>query len=1197
MATLFALGVSGLATIPALAAPSPSAPAASVPVATPGSIPFPERSRIHYARPRHYAGVSASSSTPNPIAYHGGPVLTTPHVYLDFWGPQWVQNPPLKDAGGYTQQQAQAYMTAFFQGVGGSPLMNTVTQYCQGIATGSTSCPPGTPSASFAANPFALLKGVWNDTSPVVLTPTLPYCDQDCILGAEAAAALNHFAALNNGVVDHQGIYAVLTPHGITTSRFPSQYCGYHAYLPYFNMIWSYMPYQPDAVASDGSKLCSGPVGNSNDAFGHGWFDGFSILAGHELAESVTNPQPPLVSSFSPGAKQAWYEGSVSNELEVGDKCQSGAPYATPYGNVHLPTNYFAVQSIWSNADVGCVLGYSRRTVLPLLSSTTTVSVQNLGPVSASTSLQYFGTSGNPVGHGDATLVAPGASWVVRQDNGNASVPSTGVVYSDQPVAVAVTDLPSASADASAYRGPTPEANAGTTLYVPRYVGGRFTDAAGNLQSTTDVSLMNLDVKYPSGTVTIVYHNSDGTTAATATCGATGNPCLNALGSQDINTFTNLASPDPFTGSVSITSTAGVRLAAVVSDKGASGSYSSDLAAPASGPSGASQSLYAPLILNPGLSSTTTSYCQTGSGQIAGGYGFSITLMSDGSLLAWGDNTRGQLGTNLPVGWLGQYADHVLDSAGGNFGGVAMVAAGLYHSMALRTDGTVWTWGGNTYGQLGDGTTTDRSRPAQVPGLSQVIAIAGGGYHSLALKADGTLWAWGENQYGQLGLGNTSNVATPQQVPNFAGGIAIAGGGFHSLVIKQDGTVWTFGANGNGQLGTGSTQPAGPGSTVPVQAIGVSGATSVAAGGYHSLALLANGTVMSWGYNHDGELGNGTQIDSAVPGPVSGLSGVSVLAAGAYFHSMALKANGTAWSWGWNRLSALGNAGLNGADSWVPVPVDTLTTVTSLAGGEYHSLAAAGPDGAGWAWGDGSNYDLGSGQFQDQPTPGQIVGVGGSGVLTGIASRGCVTLTTTAVASGPHTVATLQNVSSIAGTVSVSYYDPDGNGTTRAFLIAIGGTVTIDQSDPSQGPPASARPYSAAISSDVRLVGVVSVVQPQSGTAPTTAYNMASQWSQLGSFPLVQNGGVTDFSTSLYVASATGNAAYVTLTYHDATTGALIQAAQYVIPGHGLLRLDQSKDLVAGTRANATLTATAGAPITAVAVGQGGAKLLSYNGQ
>src|SRR3989449_446039 len=164
-----------------------------------------------------------------------------------------------------------------------------------------------------------------------------------------------------------------------------------------------------------------------------------------------------------------------------------------------------------------------------------------------------------------------------------------------------------------------------------------------------------------------------------------------------------------------------------------------------------------------------------------------------GSVSAWGFNREGELGngtntTTYPQG---------LDTPGPVSGltGVTAIAGGRLHSLALKGDGTVWGWGYNGNGELGNGTSTftDHPTPVQVLGLSGVTAIAGGGFHSLALKSDGTVWAWGYNADGELGNGTFTNSNAPVQVLRLSGVTAIAGGGFHSLALKSDGTVWAWG--------------------------------------------------------------------------------------------------------------------------------------------------------------------------------------------------------------------------------------------------------------------------------------------------------------------------------------------------------------------------------------------------------------------
>jgi hypothetical protein len=228
-----------------------------------------------------------------------------------------------------------------------------------------------------------------------------------------------------------------------------------------------------------------------------------------------------------------------------------------------------------------------------------------------------------------------------------------------------------------------------------------------------------------------------------------------------------------------------------------------------------------------------------------------------------------------------------------NLSGVVAIAGGWEHSLALKSDGTVWAWGYNGDGELGNGTTANSSTPVQVSSLSGAVAIAGGAYHSLALKSDGTAWAWGDASYGQLGNGasgsrSSTNSSTPVQVSSLSGLVAIAGGYRHSLALKSDGTVWAWGYNIEGQLGNGTVTTTGC-ACIPsaVQVSNLSGVVAIAGGLYHSMALKSDGTVWAWGHNASGQLGNGTTTDSSTPVQVSSLSGALAIASGGS-HSLAL---------------------------------------------------------------------------------------------------------------------------------------------------------------------------------------------------------------------------------------------------------------------------------------------------------------------
>lgn len=256
------------------------------------------------------------------------------------------------------------------------------------------------------------------------------------------------------------------------------------------------------------------------------------------------------------------------------------------------------------------------------------------------------------------------------------------------------------------------------------------------------------------------------------------------------------------------------------------------------------------------------------------------------------------------------------------------LAGGGYHSLALKGDGTIWAWGWNGGGQLGNGTTTDQATPVQVVGPTGAVSVAASYLHRFAVMADGTVWAWGRNSYGTLGDGTTTARLIPLPVPGLSGMVAVAAVGGHSLALKSDGTVWAWGNNSNGQLGDGTTGDR----MSPVQVTGLAGVTAVAAGGAHSLALKADGTVWAWGNNENGQLGDGTTTDRLSPVQIPALTGIVALAAG-YRHSLAIQVDGTIWTWGRNSYGALGDG--TTTDRQSPVAADDL-------------FPANGADPAGW---------------------------------------------------------------------------------------------------------------------------------------------------------------------------------------------------------------------------------------------------------
>ncbi|MBO7743100.1 hypothetical protein I8J29_02755 [Paenibacillus sp. MWE-103] len=329
---------------------------------------------------------------------------------------------------------------------------------------------------------------------------------------------------------------------------------------------------------------------------------------------------------------------------------------------------------------------------------------------------------------------------------------------------------------------------------------------------------------------------------------------------------------------------------------------------------------------------------------VAEGMGHALALKQDGTVWSWGNNAFGQLGyggTTIEDDPPVQVQD--LDS-------VVAISTGSDHSLALKSDGTVWAWGSNYLGQLGIGKEGGvSSSPVQVTNLSSVVAIAAGNNHNLAVKSDGTVWSWGQNQFGALGDGSTTARYTPVQVQGLSSVIDVAAGERHSLALKSDGTVWGWGSNESGELGDGSMKNR----YTPVQVQGIDSVIDVAAGsssGYsHSLALKSDGTVWAWGNNYAGKLGDGTTTSRTSPVQVIHLDSVTAIDAGRE-HSLALKSDGTVWAWGYNDFGQLGDGSSTRSGSSSPVQVQGLGSVISISGGSDQSLALQG-DNTVWGWG------------------------------------------------------------------------------------------------------------------------------------------------------------------------------------------------------------------------------------------------------
>src|SRR5438876_452365 len=339
-----------------------------------------------------------------------------------------------------------------------------------------------------------------------------------------------------------------------------------------------------------------------------------------------------------------------------------------------------------------------------------------------------------------------------------------------------------------------------------------------------------------------------------------------------------------------------------------------------------------------------------------------------------GDGKLKLLGTGLAalwltLGWQGAPADAITVTpanptigvgqtqqftANGALTPTAVAAGGFDACMRLR-DGTVQCWGRNYSGQLGngDGNLTNSSVPVTARGVATATSVGTGDARTCALLGDGTVQCWGVGDSGQRGDGTFNNISTvPVAVVGMGGArhltnaVAVAARGYHSCALLGDGTVRCWGRNVDGQLGNGTVaDPATgpPGSSTPVQVSGITGAAAVIAGGYHTCALLADGTAWCWGRSDDGQLGNGARASASTPVPVGGITGAVAVSAGV-LHSCALLADGTVKCWGavgpGNDFGQLGNGATTGSST--PVTVTGTGLVWTSSNGVVATIDASG---------------------------------------------------------------------------------------------------------------------------------------------------------------------------------------------------------------------------------------------------------------
>jgi len=377
---------------------------------------------------------------------------------------------------------------------------------------------------------------------------------------------------------------------------------------------------------------------------------------------------------------------------------------------------------------------------------------------------------------------------------------------------------------------------------------------------------------------------------------------------------------------------------------------------------------------------------------ITAGRNHTCALLNTGAVKCWGSNSNGQLGDGTTTNKKTPTAVSGLSSD------VTAITAGREGTCALLATGAVKCWGWNLYGQLGDGTTTDRKTPTDVSGLSSgVTAITAGTRHTCALLATGAVHCWGDNSDGQLGDGTTTDRHTPTPVTGLSSDVtAITAGHNHTCALLATGAVECWGYNEYGQLGDGTTDDR----LTPTAVTGLSsGVTAISASRFHTCALLTTGALNCWGDNTYGHLGDGTTDDRLTPTAVTGLSGGVTAITAETFHTCALLATGAVECWGYNEYGQLGDN--TTANRLTPTAVTGLSSgVTAITAGRWHTCALL-ATGALTCWGDNTYGHLGDNTTTHRKTPTAV-----SGLDSGVGATTTTTTTTSSTTEAPTTTTT-----------------------------------------------------------------------------------------------------------------------------------------------------------------------------------------------
>ncbi len=327
-------------------------------------------------------------------------------------------------------------------------------------------------------------------------------------------------------------------------------------------------------------------------------------------------------------------------------------------------------------------------------------------------------------------------------------------------------------------------------------------------------------------------------------------------------------------------------------------------------------------------------------------YSHTFVLKTDGSLWAWGGNLNGQIGDGTTTDRYSRV------QVGTNEWKQA--SAGYNHSLAIKSDGSLWAWGFNVTGQLGDGTNSEKHSPLKIGTATNWKQVSAGYNYSVGIRTDGTLWAWGYNDKGQLGIGSLVTKYSPVKVGTASDWKMVVARNNFTFAIKKDSTLWAWGANDKGQLGDGTTIDR----QVPVQIGTDKDWKSISAGWDHALALKYDGTLWAWGRNNYGQLGDSTLATRYSPLTVNNSSDWKDISAG-YQHSLATRADGTLWAWGYNYYGQLGN-GSDGNAMPIPSPVEGMLNCMQIAAGCSYSVVLN-PDGSYCGAGINNSGQLGDG--------------------------------------------------------------------------------------------------------------------------------------------------------------------------------------------------------------------------------------------